>query len=420
MNVVVFSEGYTTNQLAQFLADATNAVHALLANPPYCEYRAYFNAYSISVASKETGSDHPAWPQYRDTYFDSRYDGYLITIPAGTQGQGKVDALLQALMPECDLPILLVNDTFYGGSANPGGSGGRLLIASIHGDSPELLAHESGHTLAGLGDEYEDPYPGYPDTEEPNTTRETRREFVKWKAWIAPTTPLPTPPTYEYVETVGLFEGAHYQPTDWYRPKLNCKMRTLYSPFCEVCSEALVLSLYRKVRPVDDFLPAGTTLSVTSTQAVLFSLTPLQPATHNLDVQWFTNGMPVIGAVGFTLTLLPQWLDNGTHTVRADVKDNTPLARIDPTNRLTQSVSWLVNVNALPELRLGAPSWLSQGGVYFQVTGRAPNGFVLQGSADLRNWVSLSTNFLSDGQFSYTNYDTTNFTRHFFRALARP
>ena len=39
---------------------------------------------------------------------------------------------------------------------------------------------------------------GYPATEEPNTTRETNRNAIKWKAWISPGTPLPTPETGDY------------------------------------------------------------------------------------------------------------------------------------------------------------------------------------------------------------------------------
>src|SRR2546428_228697 len=72
-----------------------------------------------------------------------------------SHGQGKVDALLQSLMPEHDLVILVVNDTQFGGS------GGGTLITSVAFSAAEIIVHESGHTLAGLADEYSDPYPGF-------------------------------------------------------------------------------------------------------------------------------------------------------------------------------------------------------------------------------------------------------------------
>ena len=53
-NVVVFSEGYTTNQLGRFLVDATNTLNAFLSEPPYQEYRSYFNTFAIPVASNES------------------------------------------------------------------------------------------------------------------------------------------------------------------------------------------------------------------------------------------------------------------------------------------------------------------------------------------------------------------------------
>ena len=154
---------------------------------------------------------------------------------------------------------------------------------------PEILTHETGHVLANLGDEYTNASPGFPDTEEPNTTQQTNRLLIKWKAWISTNTPIPTPPTSDFSSIVGLFQGAHYHPTQWYRPELDCLMRDLYVPFCAVCSEALVLAIYQRVRPVDAFSPASTNLSVSTTQALTFSLTLLQPATHNLSVQWYTQ-----------------------------------------------------------------------------------------------------------------------------------
>jgi hypothetical protein len=112
--------------------------------------------------------------------------------------------LLANLLPEYDVVILLVNDSKYGGS------GGPVAIASTNQLSTEIAIHELGHTVVHLGDEYSDPIPGYPDTEEPNTTAQTNPALVKWRAWFVPGTPYPTPPTLDFASIVGLFEGAHY------------------------------------------------------------------------------------------------------------------------------------------------------------------------------------------------------------------
>src|SRR5271169_628314 len=76
LNIVFFSEGYTNHQMGEFLAAATNAANALLvgpnsSQPPYAEYRSYFNAYAIFVASPQSGSSHQGLA--RNTYFGSTY-----------------------------------------------------------------------------------------------------------------------------------------------------------------------------------------------------------------------------------------------------------------------------------------------------------------------------------------------------------
>jgi hypothetical protein len=424
LNMVVLSEGYTSSQLTQFGADATNAVKTLLSRPPYQEYSNYFNAFAIKVASSQSGSDHPADSIYRSTYFNSTYDpvgDYLITIPTNSSGQGRVDSLLRTYMPNCQLAVLLVND------ATDGGSDGFLktAIVSVGGltyemsiGQPGILTHETGHVLANLGDEYTTPYPGFPNTEEPNTTQQTNRLLVKWNAWISPSTPVPTPDFYGD-GVVGLFQGAHYHTTNWYRPELNCAMGSLGIPFCTVCREALVLGIYRRVRPVDAFSPTNRTLSVSNAQALAFNVTLLRPATHTLSVQWYTNSTTVTDATNAAFTLLAQSLPNGTNWVSAVVRDDTPLVRNDPTNLLSQTVTWSVNVN-LVRLRLDSPLWLAGGKFAFRILGYAPKGVVVQSSTNLVNWAPVVTNSLAGGQLWYTNAAAGSSPRKFYRATTSP
>lgn len=428
LNLVFLAEGYTSGQFPQFLAHATNTANLILGNQPFAEYRAHFNVYAIAVASAQSGSDHPVSGIYRNTYFNSTYGNgtsvreELITIPPNwtnasySQGQGRVDHLLNTFAPAADLTIMLVNDLNFGGSDGAG----KTAITSI---APNSLAdtpvHEAGHVLANLGDEYTTPNPGYPDLEEPNTTRETNRPAIKWNAWISPSTPVPTPPTFDYENAVGLFAGAHYHTSGWYRPKLNCRMGRLGVPFCEVCREALVLAFYRNVRPIDAVAPANTNLAVTSPADLNFALTVVQPTDHALAIQWLTNGTPVTGATNPALALSPVSLGNGTNTLSVRVTDPTPFVRTDTSNRLSQEWSWNVTVT-LPHLALSAPRWLAPGTFAFQVSGMAPQGFVLQTSTNFIHWTALSTNNLLNGQFDYTNQSGVNLPRQMFRAVTPP
>jgi hypothetical protein len=425
INLVVLSEGYQTNQLGKFLIDATNEVNNLLSTPPYQEYRSYFNAFAISIASVDSGSDHPSAGVFKNTYFNSSYDTFglseLLTIPPNDRdanynnGEGKVINLLTNLVPEYDLVMLLVNDLQYGGS------GGSILISSLHVDSAEIVRHESGHAFAGLADEYGDPFPGSVPVEKPNATAQTNRTLVKWNAWILPTTPLPTPEDPTNAQVVGLFEGAEYQFTGWYRPRLDCKMRTLGVPFCEICSEAFVKSFYSDIRPIDTFSPVSTNLNVTGAQPISFSITPLQPTTHDLYIQWYTNNVASNGETNTNFQLPANSLGTGTHTVRAVVYDPTALVRTDPANLLRATNTWSVTVNAASTLlSLIEPLWLTNNRFRLTVTGSAPQGFVIQASSNLINWVALSTNTLTGNRFDYTNFSQTNMVKRFYRAYTPP
>lgn len=341
INIVYLSEGYKNSQLSRYITDASNTLDVLLNASPFSGYRNYFNAFAISVASSDSGSDHPSRNIFRDTYFNSTYDSYgiarLITIDF--IGGGRADSLLQLLMPEYDIVIMIVNDPEYGGS------GGFPAIASVHRAAAEIVIHELGHSFARLGDEYSDPYPGYPDIEEPNTTRETRRDSIKWHTWILNSTPIPTPLTSQYETVVGLFGGAHYHTTGWFRPKLNCKMRALGVAFCQVCSEALVKSTYVLVRPIESYSPTSPVISLVDSQSVLLSIVPMMPFSHNLSIQWFVDGIQRNGATSSSFNVLGTELGIGQHTAHVIVRDTTSLVRNDSTRLLRDSTSWAILIS---------------------------------------------------------------------------
>lgn len=406
INIVFLSEGYTTNELEQFRRDATNTANALLTVPPFDGFRSYFNAYAIAVASVESGSDHPSTGIARNTYFNSTYESYgtaqLLTIPPNDRdgsyanGQGKVTALLNQFMPEWDIVVLIVNDTVYGGA------GGQYMTVSKHASAPEIARHELGHSFAGLGDEYSTPYPGYPATEEPNTTRETNRNAVKWKAWIDPGTPVPTPVGSTTAASVGLFEGAHYNATGWYRPKNSCKMRTLGTAYCEVCQETLVKSIYSRMGTIQGQAPTSLLANLVAASSRSFQVETPAPQGRALKVRWTFNGTPLTNTTTNVVISTAQ-LVAGTNTIKVDVTDDTTMVRTDPSDFLHDSQTWQVVVAPGAQLRLIAPTLLGDGRMVFNVTGKAPNGFKIQASANFATWTNLISSGPLDGSITLTN-----------------
>jgi hypothetical protein len=340
LNIAILAEGFTLGEETTFTNRALAVLNQFLAASPYKEYRNHFNGLAIFVPSAQSGSDHPTASTYRNTYFNSTYGTgslvRLITIPS--DGIGKVNSLLEQFVPEYDIALLLVNDSEYGGS------GGFPAIASIHTSSSELALHEIGHSFAGLGDEYDAPAPGYPDVEHPNTTKETRRDSIKWRDWINPSTPIPTPETSTHANVVGLFEGAYFHETDWFRPKLDCRMKTLGQPFCEVCKEAIVLAAYSRLEIIQSSSPSENSFTVPGGGEITLSVDGIDPVQMPLSYTWTIDGVTNNSYSSDSFPASFETLGTGRRLVRVSVSDPTPLVRTDTFGKLWKSRDWLVQI----------------------------------------------------------------------------
>ena len=343
INIVFLSEGYQQHELSNFLSHANNMLGTIIQTPPYSDYKEYFNAFAISVASNESGSSHPSLGISRDTYFQSTFDSHGIDrlLTVSSTGSTRARTLLMNNVPEYDIPILIVNDTRYGGS------GGWLSVTSIHPSAPEIMVHEVGHSFAALTDEYESPWPAWTPREFRNTTAHTHPDNITWNVWIEQGVPIPTPVEAVWQNKVGLFEGSQYNSTGWFRPMVNCKMRALGVPFCPVCQEAHIELMYTKLSPVESFNPAIADLELDPGATVPFALTTMEPE-NPLNIVWLLDGQPVDGAAGPEYTFDSGVTGAGQFTLTAMVTDPTQRVRHDRVlPLLTDSVSWRIDVQAI-------------------------------------------------------------------------
>lgn len=402
INIVFMAEGYTAGEMATFATDAQDALSYLLTLEPWSAYAPYFNAYRIEVVSSQSGSDHPGTASdepggvpvfFADTYFNSTYDYAGIHRLLAIPDPGAAYSLLINLFPEWDVGFVVVNKDIYGGS------GGMFAVFSTHSASAELAAHEVGHSFAFLDDEYPYGDTGYWDTDAwPNTTVETVRASIKWNAWIDPATPVPTPAQDPYLGVVGLFQGAHYNPTRWYRPKADCRMRSLGVPFCPVCAEALVRSYYRLLHPIVSSTAPADVDSVFDADSLSFEVTTLEPAAHSIALAWKVDAVPQPGTAN-TFVLHGGPLAPGTHTVVATAHDPTSYVRTDPPGLtdpdglLTETRTWYVEkvlVASVPPFAGRGPRLVLHASVPNPVTGAARLRFELRAPAGDRLPVRLA------------------------------
>lgn len=225
--IVIMGDGYTAGQQEQFLEDATQKARGMLTWSPYREYSDRINIYAVQAVSNESGIGVYGGKS-PDTYFHVKVYGKAAGFTNGGDERAK------ALRTELEENYLdeganvgtihiLCNDTgSYGASVNP------LFSFSTNSEDNSdgmVMAHETAHSIGGLGDEYE----RY--TNKPNMSDTTDPEKIKWSKMLG-------------FRGIGITNAG----TDTaFAPSRECMMRWLGQPFCEVCK----MELARKLNNTD-------------------------------------------------------------------------------------------------------------------------------------------------------------------------
>lgn len=231
---VFLGDGFTENEQELFFKKAEETAKYILDTVPFRENKEIFKFYALGCISAETGArgdraqaKNEEISDSRDTMFHSRYwtDGVQRLLSIDETEEQKALLMAKQYVPAMDYAVVLVNSDTYGGS------GGKICVASLHEASVEIVLHELGHTIAGLGDEY---WPGAAQmTETANTTRQPDPALVPWADLVGQ-------------DGINVYPFADGQ-TGWYKPSQNCKMQYLgkeYS-FCSVCSRELTRAFAR-------------------------------------------------------------------------------------------------------------------------------------------------------------------------------
>ncbi len=292
VDFLILGDGYTTDEIKKFEADARRLTEALFATSPFKERRKDFNVWAICPPARESGISRPSTGVYRDSPLGATYDAfgserYVLTF------DNRAVRKVAAHAPYEFIEILANNRTY-------GGGGIFNLYSTVAVDNAwanYVFVHEFGHHFAGLADEYyTSPVAYLPATEriepwEPNATALLDPSNLKWKDLVSSGTPIPTPWNKEAFETysreiqkrraelrknkrpesemealfaeelkhesemfaaekfagrVGAFEGALYESRGYYRPQVDCIMFSRTNFFCAVCRQAIerVIDMY--------------------------------------------------------------------------------------------------------------------------------------------------------------------------------
>jgi hypothetical protein len=339
IDLVIMGDGYSAAEQDALLADAQATADGIFGFTPFTQYRPFFNIYAIASVSAESGSDHPTEGALVDTAFGCAFDCMGLDRLICCDDAAVFD-VADSLLPEHDAVVLMVNDPEYGGS------GGYYSVVSMNEWAAEVVTHEFGHSFAGLGDEYEDAYPGFVFTDVyPNVSPTAERDALKWAGFVDADTPLPTPDSAATgpLAPVGAYEGACYQSTGLYRPVSECFMRSIATGFCPVCAEALVLGYYGYVEIIDASSPVEAAVSGATGETIELSVDAVEAEPSTVAYGWSVDGTPIVNPEA-ALSVPIECLAPGAHTIAVDVEDATDLVLdvYDPEQLLHGSRSWTV------------------------------------------------------------------------------
>lgn len=227
--IVIMGDGYTADEQDKFLQDAKKKAQGMLRWSPYKEYSDHINIYAVQAVSNESGISVYGGKN-ADTYFHVKVYGKAASFSNG--GDEKAKELRQDLEQNyldrganvATIHVLCNSEGSYGASVNS------LFSFSTNSEDNEdgmVMAHETAHSIGGLGDEYE----RY--TNKPNTSDTSNPDTIKWSKMLG----------FRGIGVTMAGTETAFAPA----PSRECMMRWLGQPFCEVCK----MELARKLNNTD-------------------------------------------------------------------------------------------------------------------------------------------------------------------------
>jgi hypothetical protein len=236
----ILGDGYAAADQAKYRQDVDNLiVDGLLGHDFYRDSRTAFNVYRVDLMSNDSGVSTPGTT--KDTSLKIVYTGLWkrCWLEGSSTTEELIDRALIGIAKYPDYVLVIANEDAYGG-CHPGGN--RLYVTS--GSGWEVVAHEYGHAIGNLFDEYWNDDASAHDAHQVinmlNCSTELDKTRLSWSQFVS--AGLNIPPMTEFGPgidahtTVGMFQGCDYESSGIYRPSYTCRMREVGSIFCPVCS----------------------------------------------------------------------------------------------------------------------------------------------------------------------------------------
>jgi hypothetical protein len=345
---IIAGDGFTAAQQPELRQAALALAQEMLDSAELGAHMSVWNVHVLEADSAQSGVDDAATSRFADTAFDGKLGCGSNSRVACVDWDKIHGALLDQLAPPAQLTVIL-NTSEYVGSSNASG-----IIVSRNVHAPRIAVHEMGHRVAGLADEYADAVvagewlPLYFEGRFPNVTTVTDANQAPWRHWLSE------------AADVGLFEGAFYVATGFYRPKADSIMRTLSAPIGEVNAEAWLRAQYRALPPLSAVTPAAAQVRGLAGETVEFSV--VSPWSREVvSLQWFVDGAEISAARDASSFRFAA--DGGMHEVEVRARDVSGRIRAPDAGEAQGIHNWRVSPSAPAAVQkasreTGATSWL--------------------------------------------------------------
>ncbi|NNG09894.1 MAG: hypothetical protein HKM92_06960, partial [Arenibacter sp.] len=302
----------------EFVKDIEESLVAALtygderAQTAYSHYKEFFNVYGLWMPDTpewKKGIDLEAMDAIRDKLF----------LPWKNEHRGWVTFLI---MPNRE----------KGGGGAARNLEKRVGNAVIAGNGIGKMLHEISHTCMSLGDEYTTAATGTSAFPTYASELEYEREKIKWRKWIEPSTPLPTPYEAEYLDKVGAFEGNQYHLVDYYRSTAQgCIMGAGVfdntEEMCPVCNQRVSMRAYDLVDIIKSTVPEQKSIEIKGSKKIRFAVDHIVPEPNTQVVRWFLNGKLIASG---TDELEVEFGEIAEYELICSITDETPNIRPDP------------------------------------------------------------------------------------------
>lgn len=145
VDLVFMGDGYTEAEREKFFSDAARLTQELFTGQTFSSYLPLFNVHAVFRPSVVSGIG-------KGHAVDTAYKLYREGNTLRAIFPGDPDAIRQSCgeAPDCDYPVVIANDEFYGGL------GGEVAVTTRSvASGTVVLRHELGHNFGRVGEEYD-------------------------------------------------------------------------------------------------------------------------------------------------------------------------------------------------------------------------------------------------------------------------